>query len=39
MPTPGEDDRGARRLVTGGERELYYTDDHYGSFVAVDPDR
>ena len=39
VPTPGEDDRGARRLVTGGERELYYTDDHYGSFVAVDPDR
>jgi guanyl-specific ribonuclease Sa len=39
VPTPGEDDRGARRLVIGGERELYYTDDHYGSFVAVDPDR
>ncbi len=39
VPTPGEDDRGARRLVTGGERELYYTDDHYDSFVAVDPDR
>ncbi len=39
VPTPGEDDLGARRLVTGGERELYYTPDHYDSFVAVDPDR
>ncbi|MGA4843169.1 ribonuclease domain-containing protein [Streptomyces sp. G45] len=33
--TPGERDRGARRLVTGRERELYYTDDHYASFRAV----
>lgn len=39
VPTPGEDDRGARRLVTGGQDELYYTADHYESFVAVDPDR
>lgn len=41
VPTPGEDDRGARRLVTGGEpgprQELYYTGDHYASFVVVDP--
>lgn len=40
VPTPGESDRGARRLVTGGDRgpaqELYYTDDHYTSFVVVD---
>lgn len=40
VPTPGESDRGARRLVTGGERgpalELYYTGDHYASFVVVD---
>jgi len=34
--TPGSDDRGRRRLVTGAERELYYTDDHYESFVQVD---
>lgn len=35
--TPGSDDRGARRLVYGQERELYYTEDHYRSFVLVDP--
>ncbi|MGH3751584.1 MAG: ribonuclease domain-containing protein [Pseudonocardiaceae bacterium] len=44
VPTPGESDRGARRLVTGGPvtsdtAELYYTGDHYESFVVVDPQR
>ena len=39
VPTPGEDDRGARRLITGGSAELYYTADHYVSFVVVDPRR
>src|SRR5690606_23329455 len=31
VPTPGSDDRGARRIVTGGDPpEVYfYTDDHY----------
>jgi ribonuclease T1 len=33
--TPGERDRGARRLVTGRGGELFYTDDHYDSFRAV----
>ena len=33
--TPGESDRGARRIVTGGEGEFYYTDDHYASFQRV----
>ncbi|MVO87477.1 ribonuclease N [Streptomyces sp. p1417] len=33
--TPGERDRGARRLVTGREDETYYTEDHYASFRAV----
>ncbi|MGD1224542.1 MULTISPECIES: ribonuclease domain-containing protein [Streptomyces] len=33
--TPGERDRGARRLVTGLHGEVYYTDDHYESFRAV----
>ncbi|CAL9384938.1 ribonuclease domain-containing protein [Streptomyces sp. enrichment culture] len=33
--TPGERDRGARRLVTGRGGEVYYTDDHYDSFRAV----
>ncbi|CAL9606174.1 ribonuclease domain-containing protein [Streptomyces pilosus] len=33
--TPGSDDRGARRIVTGRDGETYYTDDHYASFTAV----
>ncbi len=33
--TPGENDRGARRIVTGSRGELYYTDDHYDSFKRV----
>ncbi|MEU6826454.1 ribonuclease domain-containing protein [Streptomyces atriruber] len=33
--TPGERDRGARRIVTGSDDEVYYTDDHYASFKAV----
>jgi guanyl-specific ribonuclease Sa len=37
--TPGSGDRGARRIVTGSGGELYYTADHYGSFVVVDPDK
>ena len=32
VETPGSDDRGARRIVTGEEGEMYYTDDHYDSF-------
>lgn len=39
VATPGEQDRGARRLVTGGAAELYYTADHYVTFVVVDPTR
>ncbi|MGH3871353.1 MAG: ribonuclease domain-containing protein [Pseudonocardiaceae bacterium] len=39
VPTPGESDRGARRLITGGPAGLYYTGDHYVSFVVVDPQR
>ncbi|WP_208948664.1 ribonuclease domain-containing protein [Streptomyces subrutilus] len=33
--TPGERDRGARRIVTGQGGEFYYTDDHYETFKAV----
>ncbi len=33
--TPGENDRGARRIVTGEDGEMYYTDDHYDSFSEV----
>ncbi|MCS6847947.1 MAG: ribonuclease domain-containing protein [Anaerolineae bacterium] len=33
--TPGERDRGARRIVMGAGGEIYYTADHYESFVRV----
>ena len=33
--TPGEGDRGARRIVRGEAGELYYTDDHYASFARI----
>lgn len=33
--TPGSDDRGARRIVTGREGEKYWTDDHYASFSRI----
>jgi guanyl-specific ribonuclease Sa len=39
VETPGSDDRGARRLVTGAADEVYYTGDHYASFVRVDVTR
>ena len=34
VETPGSRDRGARRIITGGEppREYWYTEDHYRSF-------
>jgi ribonuclease T1 len=34
VETPGERDRGARRIIAGGRPpvEYFYTDDHYGSF-------
>jgi len=40
VPTPGSPDRGARRIVTGGDPpvDFFYTDDHYDSFVAI-PER
>ena len=38
VPTPGEGDRGARRIVTGDDdRLIYYTADHYDTFVRVAP--
>ena len=36
--TPGESDRGARRIVTGEDGELLYSGDHYRSFVQIDPE-
>lgn len=35
VPTPGTDERGARRIVTGDGGELYYTGDHYRSFSRI----
>ena len=39
VPTPGARDRGARRLVAGGNPrssdEFWYTDDHYRSFKRI----
>jgi len=43
VPTPGSNDRGARRLVAGGGRdgkaatsgEYYYTHDHYRTFRRI----
>jgi guanyl-specific ribonuclease Sa len=38
VETPGSDDRGARRIVTGGTPpgEYWYSDDHYRSFRRID---
>ena len=38
VPTPGENDRGARRIVAGGNppEVYYYTADHYRSFRQVE---
>ncbi len=35
VPTPGESDRGARRIVAGKAGEKYYTPDHYNSFKFI----
>ncbi len=44
VPTPGERDRGARRIVCGGKdarqpETCFYTRDHYRSFQLIDPSR
>jgi ribonuclease T1 len=35
VPTPGESDRGALRIVAGAGGEKYYTQDHYDSFKFI----
>ena len=42
VPTPGVKNRGARRIVCGGEPQrrpnaCYYTEDHYASFRLIAP--
>jgi ribonuclease T1 len=42
VKTPGSRDRGARRIVCGGEPKTlpevcYYTDDHYATFSRIAP--
>jgi ribonuclease T1 len=34
--TPGEGDRGARRIIAGSSGDLYYTEDHYASFRQIE---
>jgi ribonuclease T1 len=36
VPTPGSDDRGARRVVQGKDGDTWYTSDHYKTFVRID---
>lgn len=38
VPTPGEGDRGARRIVTGEDGVDYWTPDHYASFGVIEED-
>lgn len=35
VETPNSPDRGARRIVAGDGGEIYYTRDHYGSFLQL----
>ncbi|MGW3045182.1 ribonuclease [Kitasatospora sp. NPDC001159] len=35
--TPGSNDRGTRRVVTGGSGEQYWSPDHYATFQEIDP--
>jgi ribonuclease T1 len=36
VETAGSADRGARRIVAGRDGELYYTRDHYRTFVRIE---
>lgn len=35
VTTPGENDRGPRRIVAGHDGDLYWTTDHYASFRQI----
>ncbi len=36
VATPGDNDRGGRRIITGTAGERYWTDDHYESFRVIE---
>lgn len=35
VPTPGESDRGARRIIAGHDGTLFWTGDHYEHFAVI----
>lgn len=35
VETPGSDDRGARRIISGRDGDRYWTSDHYDSFRQI----
>ena len=35
VKTPGQRNRGARRIIAGEKAEYYYTDDHYNTFRRI----
>jgi ribonuclease T1 len=37
VQSPGADDRGAKRIITGEDGVKYFTDDHYQSFKEIKP--
>lgn len=37
VDTPGSKTRGPRRIVQGAKGETYYSDNHYETFVQIDP--
>ena len=34
-PTPGVEGSGSQRIITGKQGELYYTPNHYKSFIQL----
>jgi filamentous hemagglutinin len=34
-PTPGVNGPGAQRIIQGKSGELYYSPDHYGTFIPL----
>ena len=39
VETPGDDDRGPRRIIGGADGDLYWTTDHYASFRQIQEGR